>query len=212
MTQVILLNGPPQCGKDTLGSMVRELASAQVAKFAYFLKYATHGLYGFLQRNKSIPAMDGFEKSKDKPHEFFLGLTPRQAYINVSETYMKRHHGEAIFGELLLQDIRGVARVVVTDSGFAEEAQILVDAFGKDQIHLVQLSRPGCSFEADSRGFIELPGVYTSPINNNGTFEDLMIAARLLVKWSNEDLKWDWPIYEYNLKGWRQRYGKTLKD
>ena len=39
---------------------------------------------------------------KDEPNETFLGLTPREALISMSEIYMKPFHGDEVFVPLML--------------------------------------------------------------------------------------------------------------
>jgi hypothetical protein len=174
-SKVILLNGPPGCGKDYVGKLIadRYLGRVHVDKFARVLKEATHALYGILVHGRPAPH-DWFEKTKDVPNGSLFGLTPRQAYIAVSETYMKRHHGDRIFGELLVRDLKiraaGSDFIVITDSGFRGEAEVVVDAFGAANCLMLQIHRSGCSFDGDSRNWVDLGdlGVKTRVVHNPG--------------------------------------------
>jgi len=180
--KIILFNGPPGSGKDYAGKVMLSLcAEAQTAKFARILKERTHGLYGLYASGRPLP-YNWFEDRKDEPAAEFLGLTPRQAYIAVSEDYLKPKHGKAVLGDLLLQELRNmdVPFVAVTDSGFVEEAEKVVDHFGAAHCRLVRLHRDGCSFHNDSRGYIDLSHMGVMPIEvvNNGTsgfIEDLIL-------------------------------------
>lgn len=177
--KIVFLNGPPRCGKDTAGNILQGSAGYRVAKFAAILKERTHALYG-----KHLPHA-AFESSKDQPQGFFLGATPRQAYIAVSERLMKPLHGEDVFGRLLLEHIRPMAvlrltGVAITDSGFAAEAAPIVAWAGAAQCRLIRIHREGCTFNGDSRGYIELPGVPTVEVVNPGTraeFAKLLLEA-----------------------------------
>lgn len=177
--RIVFLNGPPRCGKDTAGNILQETAGYRVAKFAEILKERTHALYG-----KNLPH-GFFEQRKDEPVGFFLGATPRAAYIAVSERLMKPLHGEDIFGRLLLEHIRPMLAlrltgVAITDSGFAAEAAPIVAWAGTAQCTLIRIHREGCTFAGDSRGYIELPGVRTVEVVNPGTrteFKRLLLEA-----------------------------------
>lgn len=181
MTTVIFLNGPPGCGKDFAGRLIAEHAPGRVHldKFARYLKEATHALYGIFIHGRPAPH-DWFESRKDQPASELFGLTPRQAYIAVSETYMKVQHGDRIFGELALRNIRLEAPaadlVVITDSGFRGEAEVLVEHFGGENCLMIHLERSECSFDKDSRGRVRLEdlGVPTRVVTNPGTPEGLL--------------------------------------
>ncbi len=184
--RILLLNGPPRSGKDTLGRFVADLLTArgynaQVFKFATTLKNATHRLYGLQD-----VSTEAFDDCKDEPSPRFLGVTPRQAYIAVSEKLFKPLHGEEVFGKLLAQDVRrwlacssddGRQNVaIVTDSGFVPEAETLIGAFvGRPT--LVRIHRTGCDFKSDSRNWVALPGVLSSDVKNDGSIEDLRKVA-----------------------------------
>ena len=181
--KIVFLNGPPRSGKDYAGRAILSLCpEAQTAKFAGILKERTHGLYGIYQNGRPVPH-DWFEDRKDEPAEEFLGLTPRHAYIAVSEGYMKPKHGEAVFGSLLVQELRSRSAplIAITDSGFVQEAEKVVEHFGAEHCRLVQIHRKECSFKHDSRGYVDLSHMGVSPIviHNDGTsgfIEDLILG------------------------------------
>lgn len=167
--KILLINAPPRAGKDTLGRAIVERADKEKAdevwtairKFAFELKTATHRLYGIQPGGHPWHGAEQFENSKDIPNDKFFGLTPRQAYIAVSEKLMKPMHGKDIFGKLLANSMAANAGIedlsIITDSGFVEEAQVLIDRFGVDNVVLVQLHREGFDFSNDSRSYIKLP-------------------------------------------------------
>jgi hypothetical protein len=165
--KIILLNGAPSSGKDTAANyLVEKYPNIKTDKFARVLKERTHALYGFSNR-----AHDYYETVKSLPNDDFYGLTPRQTYINVSETYFKVHHGGSIFGQILSFEIDNYDCdiLVISDSGFEEEAQVLIDKYGEDNIILIKVQREGCTFDKDSRNYIDLgPNVCTTTIINKG--------------------------------------------
>jgi hypothetical protein len=137
-----------------------------MVKFAQPLKEKTHALYG-----RSELHQDAFEYTKDKPSPVFLGLTPREAYIGVSERLMKPLHGVDIFGKLLLNKMLHdrAEGYVISDSGFAPEALPIIESFGRDNCILVRIhaEERGCSFKSDSRSYIELPVAGTVDVLND---------------------------------------------
>lgn len=162
--KVIILNGPPQSGKDFLGTILYQHYPASViVKFAEYLKNATHRLYG-LPKVKH----DYFEDVKDLPNKEFYGLTPREAYIAVSEQYFKPIHGKDFFGKALVKDIleSPYSLHIITDGGFEEEIVPLINELGADNILIIHLSRVGCSFKNDSRLYINPLDVKVSKFIN----------------------------------------------
>lgn len=169
MPPLILLNGPPRCGKDTSAKILRSLIpGAWDFKLSRRLKEMTHGLYGIganIQGRWHWPAPhDWFEKRKDEPLPEFRGLTPRQAYIHVSEKYVKPVHGEGALGTWLAEEIarNPPAVATVSDSGFRAEAERLVAAFPGEVglIRIVPTMADGRYLDdpwaGDSRGYIQL--------------------------------------------------------
>lgn len=179
MTRITLLNGPPRSGKDAVADfMFKALPSVIPMKFAKVLKESVHASLGLMSYTGDPLSHDHFEDVKDCVDvRGFNGVTPRQAYIQFSEAFAKPLWGDSIFGEWLADDIRMLNRnvrhhVVVSDSGFVDEALVLIERFGADNVDLVRIERPGCDFSIDSRSYLELP-VRTSVIINDGTLEDL---------------------------------------
>jgi hypothetical protein len=169
---VVLLNGPPYSGKDTASKAIRAtpVFFASEVRISEALKLATHALYGLPQDTPR----DAFDHCKDVPSELFGGLTPRAAYILVSEDVIKPSLGKDWLGKVALQKIRraaaGGAHVIpVPDSGFLSEVGLIVEGLGHDSVMLVNIHSPlrGCSFAGDSRGYITVPGVYTVQLYND---------------------------------------------
>lgn len=165
--KVVLLNGPSGSGKTTLGRGVAELMGAKNATafgFADDLKRAVHCVHGLFDT-----PFDQFENCKNTPMEEFYGKTPRQAYIDFSESYMKLMYGKDIFARMCARKIDNLYDklnwgadsimevdhfFIMTDCGFDSEAEHLIRYFGKDNIFLIRLARPGRTFVGDSRNYI----------------------------------------------------------
>lgn len=184
MTKVIVLNGPPQSGKDTI---VKYLINNwpdvfERLKFATPLKEACHVLCG------EASGHEDFEVTKDEPCNFFFGVSPREFYIDIGE-YVKRRYTQEFFGMVFLRRYRwlGVEQskkvVLITDCGFGQELEPLIRYFENENMCLIRIRREGRGFEGDSRGYISgvLEREYDvdNPNDNFAKFYDnLMIVLR----------------------------------
>ena len=187
--KVVLLNGPPRAGKDTAANAICA-AFPQTLKlgFSAHLKRATHAAYGLPQ-----DPIDAFEHVKDERRDEFFGMTPRKAYIAHSEDYMKPLHGKAVFGRLWLRGAKasGAPLIVVPDSGFVDEALVGVNEVGANNAMLIRIHADGRgkTFAGDSRSFINLPGIATHDLTNDGdeaAFRSSVVA--LCTAWAGADL------------------------
>ena len=163
--KIVLLNGPPRSGKDTAALALRSYLGATIYKFADPLKSALHALFGLHNSDPSC-----FESVKAQHLPELFGWTPREAYIALSEKGVKPVFGPSHFGNVLTCRLvfdRTSKLVAVPDSGFVIEALPLLDQFGANNILLLQLTRSDCSFEGDSRGYIQLPNVQTHQLHND---------------------------------------------
>lgn len=158
--KIIFLNGPPGSGKDFAAYLLKKNRhfQADIFKFADYLKVLTHHVFGLDVFNANAP--DSFEKVKDQERVEFEYMTPRQAYIMVSETMMKPKFGDTIFGNRLVQKLRedlphgfGTQYVAIADSGFISEAIPVVAEFGHSNCIHIRLARTGYSFINDSRSY-----------------------------------------------------------
>jgi len=94
------------------------------------------------------------EMQKDLPRAELAGFSVREFLIAESEDHMKPKYGRDIFGRLLYhRAMRYTPKpdwVIVDDGGFVEE----VECLGEFQPIIVRMSRPGCSFDLDSRRYL----------------------------------------------------------
>lgn len=202
MKSLILLNGPPRCGKDTAGFILERRISGKgsvvwVEKMSRILKERTHALYGITDRDGTPKWHAEYEgATKDSPRPEFFGLTPRQAYIAVSEKYLKPLHGEDVLGKMLADDLARTLNdpaypkpraVIVTDSGFRAETEPL--AAMAERTLLVHIHREGCTFEGDSRDYWNWraphgPERSTLEVVNPGTMEGYERVLEAVVEWA----------------------------
>lgn len=188
--RLFLLNGPPRSGKDTCGAMISSLLGNESCwsdKLSMELKERTHALYRLFRMDGKPLRHDFYELVKDRASVAFLGLTPRQAYIDAHERYWKPVHGADILGRLLMNRLRSDPRwspelnLIITDAGDAPQCMPLVEVYGCVNSFRIQLDRAGCTW--DNRRLFDLPGVQTLHLENPGdSFEELRsrIAALIL--------------------------------
>lgn len=184
--KIVLFNGPPSCGKDTIaGKLAERQNKSVVVKFAAPLKTVAKHLY--CGGNQELFDQMDSPEIKNRPHELFFGKSCRRVQIDISEEYAKRMHGPRVFGKILANTVKfksqeGLELFLVSDSGFRPEAEELVEQFGAENIILVRIHRDGKDFvlpdgTRDSRDYINLDdyGVISLDVTNQeGQVDDVV--------------------------------------
>lgn len=187
---IVLLNGPPRCGKDALAGafLKRRRAedvemehSTQLMKFARPIRDAACATFPWLSE-------ENFEERKEQA--LFPGCaTLRQWMIAYSEEFMKPLLGQEVFGHLLWQAVKdaGAEVIVVSDCGFRIEVECLLtkleQAGARTRVRFVRLHRAGTDFTHDSRSYFSpraSPLMQERDLENNGSLEQTLDA---LEKW-----------------------------
>jgi len=176
--KIILFNGPPGSGKDTAAERVGDLVTTpnvQIEKFAKTVKEGCHAMLGLVNAHGAPLAHDHFEERKNEPLPEFGGFSPRDTYIWYSEEVMKPRFGNDIFGRLTADRIAQshMPIVCISDSGFIEEAQVLIDRFGSDNVSLVRMHRTDHDFTGDSRSYIDSDQIPVRELRNDGDLSTL---------------------------------------
>jgi hypothetical protein len=189
--RVLLLNGPPRCGKDTLGRILHEEltqrgVSASLESFKDTLIDSACRRYGV----DRLQFMHRYEVDKERPVAWLctssdgLPLSRRQALIHHSEHEMKPQLGSDIFVRLwyAAQINRANAAVdqnhvfIFTDCGF--DIEVLALMTYNLNVHVVHVRRPGTNFAGDSRTYVQPPPtVRFSVIDNDNDLEHLRMSA-----------------------------------
>jgi len=188
---VVFLNGPPGSGKDY---------ATEILLHEDDLTVIHHKFSGPLKDMASaLLRISKIELEMSKP----LIVPPynvsiRQLLIDMSEKWMKPCYGTDIFGkiatELLAEHIQLTDELkedqpdlfVISDSGFDKEAHSVLQLFGNENALLIRLHRDGCTFEGDSRSYIELDDVRSVDINNDGTSSFNVKLIRVVKDWIAE--------------------------
>jgi hypothetical protein len=151
----IILNGPPNCGKDTLADLLvdygfhkHEMKDRLYLDTALLFKVDLYPL-----RNRATS-----RHFKDEPWEDLVLdgklITPRQALIHTSEDVIKPNQGDDYFGEAAARKCINQHSVlaVFSDGGFEAEIEPLLDIY--ENVVIFRLHRSDCSFEGDSRNYL----------------------------------------------------------
>ena len=188
MKQVIFLNGPPRCGKDTIAAMK---GNHGTTKFAQPIRDAAKT---FFKNSLSLELTDvNYDEWKEKEIIKGSGVTLRQWMINWSEKFMKPTFGEDIFGKLASEKIERLLHqhdvVFITDSGFLQEAERVIEHFNSSsvpfspQFILLRIFREGCTFKNDSRSYIDVPNnILDLDIKNDQTINHLHATVKIKLR------------------------------
>lgn len=175
---VIILNGPPLSGKDTIGrSIINRLGWGHL-EFKRELYKVAGAISGM--STERFEALHNADKCCS--HKRLGDMSTREYLIWASECVTKPRHGTGVFG---LRAAEAVASsdhsiLVATDGGFGPE----VDAVAKvADVIVVQIERDGRTFAGDSRKYVGTSD-FTNPravlagrIENNATVEQASAAV-----------------------------------
>lgn len=190
--KILLVNGPPRSGKDTMGGVLSRLARSKTkhvldTKLAKALKEMAHDA---LCRDVKGLEHDAFEDCKDKPQRELNGRTWREVYIAFSESLCKPLFGQDYWARRVLDEIEEAEQdypldyVVITDCGFQVEVDSIVDwaAARGHQVVLLRMHRAGCDFSKDSRQTVDLRGRGTQlDVSNNGAISNLDVIGHMVI-------------------------------
>lgn len=161
MTKILILNGPPNCGKDTAASFIHDALrdyDCVHEKFSKPLKTIVPAIVGESSMQLEMTKEDVIEQ---------FGLSYRQMQIQVyqklSEVFSESWLGYAMCSRIEASEDN---LFVISDGGRNADIQPVVSRFGVSNICIMQIMREGCSFEGDIRSYISYPGVKTLTINN----------------------------------------------
>lgn len=178
--KLILINGPKGSGKDTLAQMILDrIPNTRLTTFKTVL-------YKETARRLNVDLNWLIEVATDRtlketPLEELGGISPRQALIDTSEDHIKKEHGPFGVSYHLVEDILsreycGRFTFVIPDSGFNHEVNYLTNVlkkFGLSNLTVIRLDRDGCTYEGDSREYLDNPDIH---LHNNGSPEELYQA------------------------------------
>jgi len=157
--KVLILNGPPGIGKDTLANMLCEVAPVIRGEFKHFLYVeAAEWIQEHVKSAENITT--AIVKARNENRElkelpWFLELSVRRILQIVSEEVVKPAMGKDYFGRVAAEYWYGkYIHHVISDGGFSEEVNAVCDKFGAENVTVIRLKAPGFTFETDSRKYL----------------------------------------------------------
>ena len=166
--KVVIFNAPPGSGKDEACKYLLGACSNTFHKeFKSKLFTITREIFSV---SKEEWENHYTRELKEQPWDKLNVLSPRQALIFVSEKIIKPNFSKLYFGESLAKSLEKGLNVV-SDGGFEDEVLPIIEAVGKDNILVVKIKREGCSFEGDSRNYLNTDklGIMETWIDNNSS-------------------------------------------
>lgn len=198
MNKTIILNAPPNAGKDTIADALCAATNAMHMQMKHHLYKVAASLFNMSPSNLRVMATD--RERKDRQTQLLMlpidkynllcritgskpvrgvsprsthAISPREALIYTSELVVKPSFGRDYFGKIANDNIQ-VCGAVFSDGGFDEELPPIL--LGQEEVYIIKFSREGCSWAGDSRSWLTTQaGVPELVTTNNGTVQDLVI-------------------------------------
>jgi hypothetical protein len=197
MNKTIILNAPPDAGKDTVALALCDATGATHMEMKSHLYRVAAPLFGMSTVKIKGMATDRERKERqtqlltlpiDKYNQLCRitgnkpirgvsprsthAISPREALIYTSELVVKPAFGRDYFGKIANSNIQPCG-AVFSDGGFDEEIEPI--ARGQKYVYIIQFEREGCTWSGDSRGWLsDHHGIPTLKTTNNGTVEELV--------------------------------------
>lgn len=171
--RVLILNGPPQSGKDHLAKVIESSDmfsdGVEVASFKEPLLDMASAILG-LSRYEIAADYENLKKT-----EVIGGMTLRQLMIDISENYLKPKFGQDIMGRIEANRVKTYVSpmmrqralstkkyplalsgrtLVYPDGGFGQEVTALFEVVAPENIYIIRIHRDGHSFAEDSRSYL----------------------------------------------------------
>lgn len=182
---IVLLNGPPEAGKDTAARIIANLLpECKDYKISKPLKEGVVAILGFPRTH-----IAAFEEDKDEPSNTLNGHSYREAQIRLFEDYIKPMYGSEALGHIAIRGIMSLPakNVTVSDAGLSVEVKPILDHFGRNKVALLEIHRPGHDFTGDIRQWIdeELQFIHRETIQNQFDLDLFEIQIKkVLKKWN----------------------------
>ncbi|AGH31988.1 deoxynucleoside monophosphate kinase [Vibrio phage PWH3a-P1] len=193
MLKIIVFNGPARSGKDCAAEHMCNIIEKGYHKaFKDELFKICANTLGIsieeYQTDYDRQTPDKVWWMKDLPSVFTSAamLSPseknafsqREFLIHMSENVIKPSFGKDAFGKAFVNSLPEEGVVFVSDSGFKEELQPVIDHVGAENVLVIRLTREGCSFDGDSRDYLT-PEMFDGKvqfyqIENNGTEQEFL--------------------------------------
>lgn len=197
MSKTIILNAPPNSGKDTIAIALCHATGAMHHEFKDHLYFITAAL--FAMNPTAFKVLATHRENKEKQTQQLVlpiseynrlcsitgrkevrgvsvnsqhAISPREAMIYVSELVVKPTFGSSHFGKIANKHIEE-GGAVFSDGGFEAELDPILR--GQEEVYIVRFTRGDNNFDGDSRGwFAPRAGVPMLNTTNDGTVEEIV--------------------------------------
>ncbi len=179
-THIILLNGPPNVGKDFLGTAcVEYLNSKRSTKSSHSFKNVKFrdSLVADTARHYTIcrdQLLDLLEdgNTKEVAHTRLHGDSPREALMKTS-AMIKGLYGDDVFALYTLSKLKCNTTNICTDCGTEAEYESAIKYLGKESVVTIKLISEGCSFKGDNRVYLDkYDAVWSNDKNSEKSVSD----------------------------------------
>lgn len=199
---ILALNGPPYCGKDTVGQMVADILNARLEvpppikleSLSLPLRSIAYAMVGleYSEAKLGVLPYDEFKNTAyrigDRTH------TGRQLMIHVAEDFLKMRYGQTTLADMLIlrnNQMPSHSLLIVRDSGFQVEVNPLIRWAGRENVLVARVNRPACNFNNDSREWVFHPDpAHNIEVQNLFGLEELKLQAARLCDYMVETLGW----------------------
>jgi len=197
MNKTIILNAPPNAGKDTIAMALCGATGAMHTQMKDHLYQVTASLFNLplvklrgmatdrerkerqtqllvlpIDKYNQLCRITGNKPVRGVSPKSCHAISPREALIYTSEIVVKPTFGRDYFGKIANSNIQPCG-AVFSDGGFDEEIEPI--ARGQKDVYIIQFERDGCTWSGDSRGWLsDHHAIPTLKTHNNGTVEELV--------------------------------------
>tara|TARA_Y100000588_G_scaffold170332_1_gene184156 strand:- start:16417 stop:17091 length:675 start_codon:yes stop_codon:yes gene_type:complete len=199
MLKVIIFNAPPRAGKEVAAKAVIKSINTQDSNLVAYHKEFKDELFKVAANTLGISVEDFLKdynsKVKDVVESKYLFnvdedvwwkdvpiydvngklYSKRQWLIHISENVIKPSFGKDAFGKMFVNSLPEEGVIAVSDGGFPEEIQPVIDHVGPDNITIIRIHREGCDFSNDSRNYLTQDmfedKINFVDVNNNASIE-----------------------------------------
>ncbi len=178
MRKILLLNGCPSSGKDTIANYIVEKYGYKTLAFKdqAFKDVYTH--FGLTE--KEYMDMYNDRSKKDSPVDKLGNRSPRKAMQYVVEEINKPKYGKDYLAkhtlEIVLKDVYN--NYVISDLGLEEEELAVHLLLEKEKYQIIYISRDGFDFTNDTRSKRNKIDYH---IDNNESLEELFKKVDALI-------------------------------
>jgi hypothetical protein len=192
---IIILSGPPKCGKDTAYKFLKKqlippidhAINPHTALCHYRLGQPMKDFFHSVLKIRPQTYDMMMQKGKDNKQSDLNDHTPREVQIKLFTDFLKPMFGADILGKIAVEAIKQKPYAkIVLDSGTTEELVPIIQHFGKAAIRALKITRPNCDYTGDSRSEIDFEalGIQHDIVDNKYDLELYEIQIqRILKKW-----------------------------